>query len=728
MKRKFSEIPGAMLQPWSRAPLSCNLCRRKKLRCDRNSPCSNCTQRDVECLYAGQDAPIEGSEILSASGKGETAAFSPAAMSQSGREQANRLDQTGKRRSRDSTMKENQTVLLSQSPALRGSTMFNSVNGETPENLKTAVTPFGTQMPPDIRFYHESFPNIASIARCLPPLMQARMLFSHFVCCLQPSFCVLHVPSTRALLEQIYHAILEGEELSPAGLVLLFSIFAGAALAWTPSLLDSLNVSETENKVTLNTYIQLVLSIVDTKLQDDASSTLSLLAMTTSSYVLSYMDGFSDKVNLLRTRTLLMARGMQIHRLDTSRRKEERRINGYNLVEIEVQRRIWWYIVSSDWLLALTGGTCEGSYLAHPSHMSVNYPSNVDDDLIPASETPHGFPVDIPTSTTVFIYRIRLSELCREAVDTMPSVLLESPKLSSSGVSYDSILALDAKFQNLLSELPIFFRLDPSSIQQSVGICEQRPYIAWQRIFLHFGIHTRICRLHHPFHLEGFTNPRYAYSREICILSAETVLGLRRSMDDAGALINLKPSHFWLVVQHVFLAAIILATDVSLGPNMPGANFRKTEVLGACDMLEKSQHESNALKNAIQKNTQTLMMILQNQAPSMGDLRPHSRLGPSDAVNKQTSMHRASEISNNPTIDVNELTIGSPVSDTHDISWTSSNGGALRWPGELPSQPGEQETWSQLWSDIFNVSLDVDNPQWGSLLDNMTFTELSEIS
>ncbi|KAL5357893.1 hypothetical protein BJX96DRAFT_163378 [Aspergillus floccosus] len=588
--------------------------------------------------------------------------------------------------------------------------------------MKAGLTPFGYELPPDIRLHNELSPSIASFTRSLPPLPQARALFDHFVCCLQPSFGVLHVPSTRALLEQIYQSILDSEELNPAGLALLFSIFAGAALAWTPQLLDTLHSNNEEAKASLNAYVHTVLLIVDTKLQNSSPSTLALQAITTLSHVLSHMDGFSDKLNMLRIRTLLMARSVQLHRLDTARKRDERRANGCNPIEVEVQRRIWWHMVSSDWLLSLTGGANEGAYLVQPKHMNVKYPSNVDDESIPASGTPHELPLTVPTSITAFIFRIRLAELCREVVDTMPSLLLESPELSAHDVDYDLILALDAKFQTLLSEMPIFFKLDPTSIQQSMGICRERPYIPWQRIFLHFGIHTRICRLHRLFHLEGLTNPKYAYSRATCIRSAETVLSLRRSMDNAGALINLKPSRFWMVVQHVFLAAIILATDVSLNPNAPEAEARKIEVLEACDMLEKSQNESHTLRNAIQKNTQTLMMILQNQPSSTNRPPP-----PLDVTaNEQTTLSRDNVAGKGPAIV--ESTATSPIADTNNIQSRSIDGEAWKWSNVLHSQPAEPETWGQLWSDMFNAGLAVDMPQWNSLLDDITFTEFTELS
>ncbi|KAL7905077.1 fungal-specific transcription factor domain-containing protein [Trichoderma velutinum] len=32
--------------------VSCSSCRQRKLRCDRNEPCSNCTARNIDCIYA----------------------------------------------------------------------------------------------------------------------------------------------------------------------------------------------------------------------------------------------------------------------------------------------------------------------------------------------------------------------------------------------------------------------------------------------------------------------------------------------------------------------------------------------------------------------------------------------------------------------------------------------------------------------------------------------------
>ncbi|KAH7234983.1 uncharacterized protein BKA55DRAFT_579749 [Fusarium redolens] len=51
MKRNYSGAPIMSAYRASRLPVSCRPCREKKRRCDRNQPCSNCTQRCLTCVY-----------------------------------------------------------------------------------------------------------------------------------------------------------------------------------------------------------------------------------------------------------------------------------------------------------------------------------------------------------------------------------------------------------------------------------------------------------------------------------------------------------------------------------------------------------------------------------------------------------------------------------------------------------------------------------------------------
>lgn len=87
MKRNYSGAPIMSTYRASRLPVSCRPCREKKRRCDRNQPCSNCTQRRLTCVYEnGSRAtnPLETDTLpernpgeASVDPNGSTLAFSP---------------------------------------------------------------------------------------------------------------------------------------------------------------------------------------------------------------------------------------------------------------------------------------------------------------------------------------------------------------------------------------------------------------------------------------------------------------------------------------------------------------------------------------------------------------------------------------------------------------------------------------------------------------------------
>ncbi|KAE8343570.1 hypothetical protein BDV24DRAFT_172593 [Aspergillus arachidicola] len=657
MKRNHSGNPVMMIHRWNRPPLSCISCREKKRRCDRNQPCSSCTQRHIQCEYAGQNkhnqfSGGQGSVIATDTDHIQRDPSPPAAP--------------GTSRAVPTSL--NPDEVLYRLQKLEEAVFHKPTEAAHLPTAYPANNVCFTPVNSHVRSSHdETYLDTRSIARSLPRIDEARELFSHFVVTIGPMFGVLHIPSTKELMEKTYQTMFEGQGVDTARLLLLLSVFAGSMLAWTPQLLEKLNATPTEAQAAFKVYTRLAISILDHP-QPMEPSTTALAAMATLSHMAGNSDTYPYKLPLIRFRCFTMARAMQIHRLDTPKSREQRELKGYNPIELEVQRRIWWNMLASDWLNSFSGGPQEGAYFIQPKHMMVNYPTNTDDEFITPTGILQDRPLSQPSSLSAFIYRVKLATLCREVVDAMPSIWLEAQE-----PDYETTLALDRKFQNFLSDLPTFFKLDPGSIEQSKKICEERPYIPVQRISLHFSLHTRLCRLHRPYHLEGVTNPKYSYSHRACIQSAQRVLELRRLMDDAGARIGLKPGRFWTTNQHAFLAALILATDVSFNPDAPDAEARKAKVLAAYETLEKSMEESSILVETIQKNMQTLMSTLHRQLPRL-------------------------------------LAGGAPQNNDNSRGLQNTS---------MPRR--QEEDWDQLWSDFLAVAPELDIPQWNSLLDDMDF-------
>jgi hypothetical protein len=336
--------------------------------------------------------------------------------------------------------------------------------------------------------------------------------------------------------------------------------------------------------------------------------------------------------------------------------------------------------------------------------MNVDYPCNVDDELItPASI--ENFPLTTPTTMTAFIYRIKMAELCREFVDAMPSLLLESQE-----PDYDLVLTFDRKFQSAAKDLPIFFQIDTASIQASQETCRKYPDIAWQRIRIHFSLHTRLCKLHRPYHIKGSTDAKYAYSHIQCMRSAQTVLDLRRKMEDVG---GFKAARSWNVMEHVFLAALILAADISEHGDAPEAEARKAKIMAAVKIVEAGKEESGFLRERIQRNMERLMATLhQKRGVQMSILQPAEA-----GITPSGEMPPKDQISHQPMVDADARN-GVEAPNPNSASDMNS----------LGEKRAEAENWDQLWSEFLAISGELDAPQWSSLLDDMDFNFQPDIS
>ncbi|KAE8355725.1 hypothetical protein BDV28DRAFT_155208 [Aspergillus coremiiformis] len=243
---------------------------------------------------------------------------------------------------------------------------------------------------------------------------------------------------------------------------------------------------------------------------------------------------------------------------------------------------------------------------------------------------------------------------------TLTGVLRDSPLYDSS---FMSAFLYRVTF---LDELPVFFLLD----------------IPLQRI----SLHIRLCWLHRPYHLEA------------CVQSTQKVLELRRLMDNGGLEVVLRPARLWMVMQHVFLAALILATDVSFDPNAPYAEARQTKAFAAHQILEKSKGESSMLVEAIRKNMQTLMSTLHKQQPQALESRSEDDL--SNTWNAQGL---------DDSCLANHTVAQEPTSTGDGLS--SSN---------VPHERSiEEEDWDQLWLNFPVVAPALHVPQWNFLLDDI---------
>lgn len=311
--------------------------------------------------------------------------------------------------------------------------------------------------------------------------------------------------------------------------------------------------------------------------------------------------------------------------------------------------------------------------MMNPRHMNTNFPREVDDDQIKPDGieerlAPMGF-----TDMAGFMARIKMAEMCREIVDTLPS-----PCDKDQAVEYSVILDLDQKWQDLQNNLPICLRMDPASMAHCEQFSRERPMVTLQRLGAHLGINMRISKLHRPYHFKAFKDPKYAYSRTVSLRAAHAVLDIRNAMEELGSQMGIYPARSWIVMQHVFVAALTVASEVSWNPNATESEERRRKVLTACQLLEQSSKVSSVAMEGVQKNIQTLMSTL-NQ--------------------------------------MNQSQVRQPEAHWRNVLLDDGS-----QTGTMMDQPVIEQSWDEMFNQFLTVAPDLDMMQWDSLLSDLNTT------
>ncbi|RJE24526.1 hypothetical protein PHISCL_03113 [Aspergillus sclerotialis] len=556
-------------------PVSCQLCRTKKLKCDRQCPCSNCSARGVVCQRATRQAdkpnregkqtlPADNPGILSRLEKLENAVFgssdrplqaisssqlpcSPEIIPDDGTNTVNEEHRTASK--------------WLEGVATREDSIFPVRSGGIP----LTVQPI-TQLLADPGDIQDGPVFLETIK--LPTKSEASSLLRCYLDKVHSLHPVVHPDSVQNIMDKVYrHPHIYN---NCSHIALLLSIFASVSHFWGPQSNGSLVFGSVEDASFMaSVWSKAALDLLVYSRRTTPGSIEDVQAAIIVSFFVYNVRGFSTIFRSLHSAMITMARDLSLHKIDSPRRGKPECYSDINFKEDETRRRIWWHIASLDWLLAFSPGPQQGTYLVHPSHMRVNYPQE--------PESRDG----VPSSISFFLQVIQLSEICRTVVDTIPCIF-EDTELSN----YEQIITLDTRFEDFINSLPPFFSLEWKDDDNT------DPQIATQRYLIHLGTHTRRSKLHQPFLVRGFTEPKYAYSRMACLRSARTILEVCRIFQEKQGNVAYIPARLGAVVHHVFTAAVVLVMDLCFNKVNGDEEQRQEEVMRACRMLDELKRDS----------------------------------------------------------------------------------------------------------------------------------------
>ncbi|KAJ5624774.1 transcriptional regulator family: Fungal Specific TF [Penicillium lagena] len=601
MKRKSrADIPSpAVPKRQSRQdPVSCESCRKKKLKCDRQLPCSSCSARGLACSYE----PRVTMPIVKPRVQGTRPSQNNNEMSlppQTNQDSASQI-QAGNEPLITADWLENivmsHRVPTALPPTLREEfSQQRHIDNRLQSQRRNGITSSLLAIIHSGHLASREKPSTIHLPSYLPPKTETISLFRYYCNFLDYLYHLIIPARVERSIENIYEKVSRNESIDLNHLALIFSIIS-------TSTFFQLLTEASEYAEVCGQELAFLTGAALIQSNHIANPTVEGLqaTMILGHHLPSMSSNPSVSGLFLHGSLVSQAKSLGLHLLDTPRAIQERGITGFDKVDVELKRRLWWDLVSYEWLLGFLSGPQEWTYTIHMHHMNVREPLNLDDDDLEQND--NGMPLCTPTSMSYTLQRLKLAVICRQIVDETAF-----EHFHGQDVPYDKILDLDRRIQQAYAEVPNFFRFDQSSRREFISFYRERPTIAYQRALLQQGYHSRLCRLHRHYFVRGSKDPRYSYSHVVCLQSARKVLEVKRIMDEEEPQFTPHSSVVWSVMHHVFMAAVILLIDVCFNWDDILAEKRKQEVLDACRTLNRAQKSSSIAKEGIN----AMMAILQ---------------------------------------------------------------------------------------------------------------------
>lgn len=540
---------------------------------------------------------------------------------------------------------------------------------------------------------------------------------------------ILHGPDVRSVISQLYNNLSEGDHLSPHNLgyaSLILAIAATSAFFYhSESNISSMFEAPEQAAKASMVWLRASLDLLDQSQREACTYLEDVQARVILSYLTYNIEGCSSRFRMLQSSAVSLGRDIGLHLIDSPNFRSGQRDS---ISTKEMKRRLWWYIVSTDWyvhillllysicsslvtfaqitrMLGFMGGPLEGTYSVQPRQMNVSPVRNINNGDLETQNEVFSRPYNVPTDVSFLIQRVRLGEACRKAIDA------RSPGAPEEDITdADQVLTLDRIFEQVLAELPPFFRPRTTAHDDD----EPKP-LRLQRDTILLAIYSRRARINRPFILNN--NPAdetHQILRKNCLSSTRMAVSIATDMLESSRFAETRHQNPILgtlsrrmggiIIGHLFAVCAILALNagcrrrdqrqVSPKPgqspmSLSGAVDEDKDLSKACRVLTAVGEESPVAASLLRTLT--------------GVLRQYRVQGPTGLLNRGDSICPDDVLESTAPLG----TYGDPVSrssvlnSVDRVTSTEDLGLAPFWSEVIDSGP---DTAS--WDDLF-AGLDV---------------------
>ncbi|PLB48529.1 hypothetical protein P170DRAFT_387034 [Aspergillus steynii IBT 23096] len=566
-------------------PVSCQFCRARKLKCNRQLPCGNCISRGIACQLYSQ--PSTGESVTDPHILERLRRLEDIVMrSQSQRQTSLVADVVTQTPYSDPRYHQATTEVKRLEQECMRQDLSETIH---PGGVTFKICPIqpGVSATVAISNSGSCLGEAESVRRpfCLPHIDEARRLLDKYIRDITYLHHVVHIPTLRAVVDGIYEDIGSLKQPTPSHVVLLYSIVASAIYSWTEQDVDLPFCRNGEDATKMSAlWVKSTLDLLDYLRRASSKSLEEIQAIIIASFVVCHLEGPSPRYRDLITSAIATARELGLHKIDLPHDPDATSKSPRDPVATEVARRVWWYLVSTDWMFSQYTGPLKGTYSISPRHMAVNKPLNIDDEDLHPSMPTTAAPLNHPTNISYNLQRIHLAEICRELTDSTP--------LTSGAVEYAQVLKFDRSIIGFTAQWPSFFRLDEHTLNKPAY---NAPATATQRYILNSIVPSQRCRLHLPYLARAATDPTYAYSRDACLEAARHVLRTERLLarEETLPFVRMRQRHAGtLLCLCIAIIALLADNCFCRGRGTESDADRRAELADACAILDRAKKES----------------------------------------------------------------------------------------------------------------------------------------
>jgi hypothetical protein len=183
----------------------------------------------------------------------------------------------------------------------------------------------------------------------LPTQAESRVLVDHYIETISCVQHIVHQPSLPALVDDVYRQIEGKQAVRPGSIVMLLSILASATHVWVScDKDDSLFLRPAQAHAQTLMWIRATQTVLSAA-QNNAEIELETIQGTAIlGFVVCNIEGVSLRYRHLLSTAVVLSRELGLHRTDRASH-----VSRQDVLNCEMGRRVWWYLVATDWYSSL---------------------------------------------------------------------------------------------------------------------------------------------------------------------------------------------------------------------------------------------------------------------------------------------------------------------------------------------------------------------------------------